>query len=68
MEAAEMIEILEELIRDPETNPAAKCTAIRTLREIEPQPLHDSEMADLYELAPRRTYRRRRNDEAREGP
>ena len=33
-----MIEILEEIIRDPETNPTARCTAIRTLREI-PQPV-----------------------------
>jgi hypothetical protein len=29
-----MIEILEEIARDPETNPTAKCTAIRTLVRI----------------------------------
>jgi hypothetical protein len=35
METEEMIEILEGLIRAPETNPTAKCTAIRTLMRIE---------------------------------
>jgi hypothetical protein len=33
----EMVEILEEIIRDSDSNPTARCTAIRTLREIEPQ-------------------------------
>ena len=28
---------LEGLIRDPDTNPTTKCTAIRTLREIAPE-------------------------------
>jgi hypothetical protein len=32
----EMIRILEEIIRDPDTNATARCTAIRTLREIAP--------------------------------
>ena len=29
-----MITILEEIIRDERTNPTARCTAIRTLREV----------------------------------
>jgi hypothetical protein len=33
-----MIRILEEIIRDPDTNPTARCTAIRTLREFPQQP------------------------------
>ena len=35
MKTAEMVSILEETIRDEETNPTARCTAIRTLRQIE---------------------------------
>jgi hypothetical protein len=38
MEREEMVQILEELIRSPETNGTAKCTAIRTLMEIAPDP------------------------------
>jgi len=38
VENEEMIQILEELIRDPDTNLSAKCTAIRTVREIAPEP------------------------------
>ena len=34
MHTDEMVEILEGLIRDPDTNPTAKCTAIRTLMRI----------------------------------
>ncbi len=34
MHTDEMVEILEGLIRDPETSPTAKCTAIRTLMRI----------------------------------
>ena len=30
-----MLRILERIIRDEETNPTARCTAIRTLRQIE---------------------------------
>jgi hypothetical protein len=37
MDAEETIEILEEIIRDPQTNATARCTAIRTLREIAPR-------------------------------
>jgi hypothetical protein len=53
MDSEEMIKILEELIRDPETNPTARCTAIRTLREIEPDPPPASDFTDLYKLAPK---------------
>ena len=34
MQTDEMVEILEGLIRTPDTNPTAKCTAIRTLMRI----------------------------------
>jgi hypothetical protein len=34
LEREEMVRILEEIIRDPDTNATARCTAIRTLREI----------------------------------
>ena len=36
MDRAEMIQIFEEIIRDEETNPTARVTAIRALREIPP--------------------------------
>ena len=35
MTTHEMIEILEGILRDEQTNPTAKCTAIRTLMRIE---------------------------------
>ena len=35
MKTDEMIEILEGIIRDEETNPTARVTAIRALRQIE---------------------------------
>jgi hypothetical protein len=41
METDEMIQILEGLIRDPETNPTAKCTAIRTLLQIDAESKSD---------------------------
>ena len=42
MEREEMIEILEEIIRDPATNPTARVTAIRALKEFpQPQPLDE---------------------------
>jgi hypothetical protein len=47
----EMIRILEEIIRDPETNPTARCTAIRTLREF-PEQLGADAFADLDLLYP----------------
>ena len=36
-----MIRILEEIMRDPETKATARCTAIRTLREIPEPPASD---------------------------
>ena len=57
MEREEMIRILEEIIRDPETNPTARCTAIRTLREIPQLPVAEAS-AYLYTDVPlRRTGR-----------
>ena len=45
MKTAEMVEILEGIIRDEETNPTARVTAIRALRQIEQdrgaEDLHD---------------------------
>jgi hypothetical protein len=35
MKTEEMIEILESIIRDPETNPTARVTGIRCLQEIQ---------------------------------
>ena len=35
MKTDEMLSILERIIRDEATNPTARCTAIRTLRQIE---------------------------------
>jgi hypothetical protein len=36
MERQEVIEILESIARDEEVNATARCTAIRTLNEIDP--------------------------------
>ena len=47
MEREEMVRILEEIIRDPDTNATARCTAIRTLRNI-PQEPPPYVLADLY--------------------
>jgi hypothetical protein len=46
LEGEEMIRILEEIIRDPDTNPTARCTAIRTLREIPEPPAVDGLLYD----------------------
>ena len=43
MKTDEMLGILERIIRDEATNPTARCTAIRTLRQIEAD---DREPAD----------------------
>jgi len=43
MKTDEMTSILERIIRDESTNPTARCTAIRTLRQIE----RDREADDL---------------------
>jgi hypothetical protein len=53
----EMREILEEIIRDPDTNPTARCTAIRTLLEIAP-PEVSSQFDDLHEVRLRRSGNR----------
>ena len=37
MKTDEMVEILERIARDEDKNPTARCTAIRTLRQIEQQ-------------------------------
>ncbi len=50
----EMVQILEQVIRDRDTNPTARCTAIRTLLEIRPPAPSSGAWADLDELAPRR--------------
>ena len=42
MDRSEMIKILEELILDESTNATAKCTAIRTLRELQGDELPES--------------------------
>jgi hypothetical protein len=39
-----MIRVLEEIIRDPDTNATARCTAIRTLREIPEPPVVDESL------------------------
>ena len=55
MTTERMIEVLEALIEDRETNATAKCTAIRTLREIQAeQPRDNGAFAALDEFAPRR--------------
>ena len=46
MDREEMIRILEEIIRDPDTNATARCTAIRTLREIPEPPAVDESLYD----------------------
>jgi hypothetical protein len=55
----EMARILEEIIRDRDTNPTARCTAIRTLLEIKPPAPSSGAWAELDELAPRRGNARR---------
>jgi len=53
-----MIEVLEQIIRDPDANPTARCTAIRTLRDFPLQP-NDHVPAGLYpeDFEPRRSGR-----------
>jgi hypothetical protein len=46
LDREEMIRILEEIIRDPETNATARFTAIRTLREIPEPPAFDESLYD----------------------
>jgi len=56
-----MVEILEEIIEDEGTNATARCTAIRTLREIAPEPPATGGFAHLYEFEPRRGPTRKVN-------
>jgi hypothetical protein len=66
MTTHEMIEILEGIIRDEQTNATARCTAIRTLMRIEDdggsrEPDEEaSGFAELDQLAPRRRLTDRR--------
>ena len=46
LEREEMIRILEEIILDQDTNATARCTAIRTLREIPEPPAVDESLYD----------------------
>jgi hypothetical protein len=52
LEREEMIRILEEIIRDPDTNATARCTAIRTLREIPEPPAFDESLYDDGDVLP----------------
>jgi uncharacterized protein (UPF0147 family) len=48
METDEMIEILEAIVRDPDTPATARITGIRTLNQIAPPPsAEDDFFADL---------------------
>jgi hypothetical protein len=66
MEREEMVQILEELIRSDATNATAKCTAIRTLIEIAPEPPVAGDLfADLdvdVPMPPRARVRRANNN------
>jgi hypothetical protein len=54
-----MIEVLEAIIEDEKTNATARCTAIRTLREIQAQQPHvDDRFAELDAFRPTRRPRR----------
>lgn len=44
MEREEMIEILEEIARDPEVNPTARVTALRALKEFPEPPAFDESL------------------------
>ena len=66
MTTDEMIEILEGIIRDEKTNATARCTAIRTLMQIEDDAgsreldENSNGFAELDALAPRRRLTDRR--------
>ena len=57
MKTDEMTSILEGIIRDEETNATARCTAIRTLRQIERDRGSDELYAELEDLIPDRDDR-----------
>ena len=69
MEREEMIQILEEMIRDPETNPTARVTAIRALKEFPKPPVVDMSLYDPADVLPmtgpvaRRANQRRQTEE-----
>jgi hypothetical protein len=52
MEREEMVRILEEIIRDPNTNPTARVTAIRALKEFPKPPVVDMSLYDEDEPLP----------------
>ena len=52
MEREEMIQILEEIIRDPDTNPTARVTAIRALKEFPKPPALDESLYDPAAVLP----------------
>ena len=52
MEREEMIQILEEIIRDPDTNPTARVTAIRALKEFPKPPVVDMSLYDENDVLP----------------
>jgi hypothetical protein len=55
MDREEMIRVLEEIIRDEGAPATTRCTAIRTLLEIAPEPPSGiTELEELYGLPPRR--------------
>ena len=61
LEREEMIRILEKIIRDPDTNATARCTAIRTLCEIPEPPAVDESLYDDADVLPMTGRDRRAN-------
>jgi hypothetical protein len=57
-----MIRVLEEIIRDPDTNATARCTAIRTLREIPEPPAVNESLYDADVVLPMTGRARRANE------
>ena len=53
MKTDEMVTILEAIARDEDKNPSARCTAIRTLRQIEQDRGSDELYAELEDLIAR---------------
>jgi hypothetical protein len=55
MEREERIRILEAIARDEDVNTTARCTAIRTLNELQPLvPKQSEALSDLYDVVPLR--------------
>jgi hypothetical protein len=62
MERDEMIRILENIARDEDVNATARCTATRTLNELQPLlPKQDEALSDLYDVVPLRHGVRRKS-------